>query len=70
MKKINLIILSTFITGVILFNFETENTVSFAQENIDRHIIPLLIPPYQMIVEDLGSSEVNKFNLTYVNNIP
>jgi hypothetical protein len=70
MKKINLIILSTFITGVMLFNFETENTVSYAQENIDRNIIPLLIPPYQMIVEDLGSSEVNKFNLTYVNNIP
>ncbi len=56
MKKINLIILSTFITGVMLFNFETENTVSYAQENIDRNIIPLLIPPYQMIVEDLGSS--------------
>jgi hypothetical protein len=70
MKKINLIILSTFITGVMLFNFETEKTVSYAQENIDRNIIPLLIPPYQMIVEDLGSSEVNKFNLTYVNNIP
>jgi hypothetical protein len=70
MKKINLIILSTFITGIMLFNFETENTVSYAQENIDRNIIPLLIPPYPMIVEDLGSSEVNKFNLTYVNNIP
>jgi hypothetical protein len=69
MKKINLIILSTFITGVMLFNFETENTVSYAQENIDRNIIPLLIPPYQMI-EDLGSSDLNKFNLTYVNNIP
>jgi hypothetical protein len=70
MKKINIIILSTFITGIILFNFETENNVSYAQENIDRNIIPLLIPPYQMIVEDLESSDINKFNLTYVNNIP
>ena len=70
MKKINLIILSTFITGVMLLNFETGDTVSYAQENIDRNIIPLLIPPYQMIVEDLGSSDLNKFNLTYVNNIP
>ena len=69
MIKINLIILSTFITGVMLFNFETEDTVSYAQENIDRNIIPLLIPPYQMI-EDLRSSDLNKFNLTYVNNIP
>ena len=70
MKKINLIILSTFITGVMLLTFETGVTVSSAQENIDRNIIPLLIPPYQMIVEDLGSSDLNKFNLTYVNNIP
>jgi hypothetical protein len=69
MKKINLIILSTFITGVILLNFETGGTESYAQEKIDRNIIPLLIPPYQMI-EDLGSSDLNKFNLTYVNNIP
>ena len=70
MKKINLIILSTFITGLILLNFETGGTVSYAQEGIDRNIIPLLIPPYQMIVEELGSSGLNKFNLTYVNNIP
>ena len=70
MKKFNLIILSTFITGVMLLNFETGGNVSYAQENIDRNIIPLLIPPYQMIVEDLGSSDLNKFNLTYVNNIP
>ena len=70
MKKFNLIILSTFITGVMLLNFETGSNVSYAQENIDRNIIPLLIPPYQMIVEDLGSSDLNKFNLTYVNNIP
>ena len=70
MKKFNLIILSTFITGVMLLNFETGGNVSYDQENIDRNIIPLLIPPYQMIVEDLGSSDLNKFNLTYVNNIP
>lgn len=69
MKNINLIILSTFITGIMLLNFETGDTVSYGQENIDRNIIPLLIPPYQMI-EDLGSSGLNKFNLTYVNNIP
>ncbi len=69
MKKINLIILSTYIIGVMLLNFESGATVSYAQENIDRNIIPLLIPPYQMI-KDLGSSDLNKFNLTYVANFP
>jgi hypothetical protein len=68
MKKIDLIILSTFILGGILLNFERD-TLSYAQENVDRNIIPLLIPPYQMI-KDLGSSDLNKINVTYVNNIP
>ena len=69
MKKINLIILSTFIIGGILLNFENRDILSYAQENVDRNIIPLLIPPYQMI-KDLGSSDLNKINVTYVNNIP
>lgn len=68
MKKINLIILSTFILGGILLNFERD-IISYAQENVDRNIIPLLIPPYQMI-KDLGSSDLNRINVTYVNNIP
>lgn len=68
MKKINLIILSTFILGGILLNFERD-IMSYAQENVDRNIIPLLIPPYQMI-NDLGSSDLNRINVTYVNNIP
>jgi hypothetical protein len=68
MKKINLIILSTFILGGILLNFERD-IMSYAQENVDRNIIPLLIPPYQMI-KDLGSSDLNRINVTYVNNIP
>ena len=68
MKKINLIILSTFILGGILLNFERD-VMSYAQENVDRNIIPLLIPPYQMI-KDLGSSDLNRINVTYVNNIP
>ena len=68
MKKINLIILSTFILGGILLNFERD-IMSSAQENVDRNIIPLLIPPYQMI-KDLGSSDLNRINVTYVNNIP
>lgn len=69
MKKIHLIILSTFIIGGILLNFENRDILSFAQENVDRNIIPLLIPPYQMI-KDLGSSDLNRINVTYVNNIP
>ena len=69
MKKINLIMLSTFITGAMLLNFESGTILSYAQENIDRNIIPLLIPPYQMI-KDLSSSDLNKFNLTYVANFP
>ena len=68
MKKINLIMLSTFILGGILLNFERD-IMSYAQENVDRNIIPLLIPPYQMI-KDLGSSDLNRINVTYVNNIP
>jgi hypothetical protein len=68
MKKINLIILYTFILGGILLNFERD-IMSYAQENVDRNIIPLLIPPYQMI-KDLGSSDLNRINVTYVNNIP
>ncbi len=69
MKKIHLIILSTFIIGGMLLNFENRDILSFAQENVDRNIIPLLIPPYQMI-KDLGSSDLNGINVTYVNNIP
>ncbi len=69
MKKINLIILSTFIIWVMLINLEIRGILSHAQENIDRNIIPLLIPPYQLI-KNLGSSDLNKFNVTYVNNIP
>ena len=68
MKKINLIILSTFILGGTLLNFERD-VMSYAQENVDRNIIPLLIPPYQMI-KDLGSSDLNRINVTYFNNIP
>ena len=69
MKKIPLIILSTFIIGGMLLNFENRDILSYAQENVDRNIIPLLIPPYQMI-QDLGSSDLNRINVTYVNNIP
>jgi hypothetical protein len=69
MKKINLIILTTFIIGGMLLNFENKGILSYAQENVDRNIIPLLIPPYQLI-EDLGSSDLNRINVTYVNNIP
>lgn len=69
MKKIHLIILSTFIIGGMLLNFENRDILSYAQENVDRNIIPLLIPPYQMI-KDLGSSDLNRINVTYVDNIP
>ena len=69
MKKIHLIILSTFIIGGMLLNFENRDILSYAQEKVDRNIIPLLIPPYQMI-KDLGSSDLNRINVTYVNNIP
>jgi hypothetical protein len=69
MKKINLIILSTFILGGMLLNFENKDILTYAQENVDRNIIPLLIPPYQLI-EDLGSSDLNRINITYVNSIP
>jgi len=69
MKKIHLIILSTFIIGGMLLNFENRDILSYAQENVDRDIIPLLIPPYQ-VIKDLGSSDLNRINVTYVNNIP
>ena len=69
MKKINLIILSTFIYRRNIIKFRNRDIMSYAQENVDRNIIPLLIPPYQMI-KDLGSSDLNRINVTYVNNIP
>jgi len=69
MNKIHLIILSAFIIGGMLLNFENRDILSYAQENVDRNVIPLLIPPYQMI-KDLGSSDLNRINVTYVNNIP
>ena len=53
----------------MLLNFENRDIMSYAQENVDRNIIPLLIPPYQMI-KDLGSSDLNRINVTFVNNIP
>lgn len=68
MKKITLIMLSTFVVGGMLLNFEN-NSLLYAQENVDRNIIPLLIPPYQ-VIQDLGSSDLNEFNVTYINNIP
>ena len=69
MKKIHLIMLSTFIIGGMLLNIESKDILSYAQEKVDRNIIPLLIPPYQMI-KDFGSSDLNRINVTYVNNIP
>ena len=69
MKKIHLIMLSTFIIGGMLLNIESRDILAYAQEKVDRKIIPLLIPPYQMI-NDFGSSDLNRINVTYVNNIP
>ncbi len=69
MEKINLIILSTFIMVGMLLNFEYRDSLSYARENVDRNIVPLLIPPYQMI-KDPGSSDLNRINVTFVNNIP
>ena len=69
MKKIQLIMLSTFIIGGMLLITEYRDILSYAQEKVDRNIIPLLIPPYEMI-KDFGSSDLNRINVTYVNNIP
>jgi hypothetical protein len=69
MKEINLIILSTIIMMGVLLNFENKVILSYGLENIDRNIVPLLIPPYQM-VKDLGSADINRINVTFVNNIP
>ena len=66
MKKYCLIILSTFVTGIILLDFGMGNSNVFAQQNVDRHVIPLLIPPYQMI-GDLPSFDLKKFNVTFIN---
>ena len=65
MKKYCLIILSTFVTGIMLL-FGMGNSNVFAQQNVDRHVIPLLIPPYPMI-GDLPSFDLKKFNVTFIN---
>lgn len=69
MKKITLIILSTFVSWVMLLNTEIVSFNIYGQENIDRSIIPLLTPPYQ-IISELKSTDMNKFNVSFVNNIP
>lgn len=69
MKKINLIILSTFVTGVMLLNFHGDEIYIYGQENVDRNIIPLLIPPYQ-IISEFQSTDLKNFNVTFVYNIP
>ncbi|VFJ14665.1 conserved protein of unknown function [Candidatus Nitrosocosmicus franklandus] len=69
MKKITLIILSTFVSGVMLLNIEIINFNIYGQGNIDRSIIPLLTPPYQ-IVSEFKTTDMNKFNVSFVNNMP
>jgi hypothetical protein len=69
MKKISLMILSTFVSGIMLLNIEIVNTYLYGQENIDRNIIPLLTPPYQ-IISEFQSTDMRNFNVTYVNNVP
>jgi len=39
MKKIHLIMLSTFIIGGMLLNIESRDILSYAQEKVDRNII-------------------------------
>jgi len=69
MKKINLIILSTFVTGIMLLNFHGDGVYLYGQENVDRNVIPLLIPPYQ-IISEFQNTDLKSFNVTFVNNIP
>ena len=69
MKKINLIILSTFVSWVMLLNFHGGEVYLYGQENVDRNIIPLLIPPYQ-IISEFQSTDLKNFNVTFVYNIP
>jgi hypothetical protein len=69
MNKFILIILSTIITGVMLLDFGGGSMNLYAQQNVDRNVIPLLIPPYQMI-GDIPSFDLKKFNVTFVNDGP
>jgi hypothetical protein len=69
MKKISLIILSTFVSGIMLLNIEIVDTHLYGQEKVDRNIIPLLIPPYKVISE-FQSADMNEMNVTYINNKP
>lgn len=66
MNKYSLIILSTFVTGIMLLDFGMGDLTINAQESVDRNVIPLLIPPYQMIGE-FPSFDLHKFNVTFVN---
>lgn len=69
MKKYVLIILSTFVSGIMLLDFGVGGISLYAQQNVDRNVIPLLIPPYQMI-GDFSSLDLKKFNVTFVNDGP
>ncbi|HYF99433.1 MAG TPA: hypothetical protein VD815_05035 [Candidatus Saccharimonadales bacterium] len=54
----------------MLVNLDFKDAYLYGQENVDRNIIPLLIPPYQVVSEFRSDAAVNKLNVTYVNNIP
>lgn len=69
MKKYVLIILSTFVSGIVLLDFGVGDINLYAQQNVDRNVIPLLIPPYQMI-GDFPSLDLKKFNVTFVKDGP
>ncbi|MDR4490177.1 MAG: hypothetical protein R2685_04655 [Candidatus Nitrosocosmicus sp.] len=65
MKNPILIMLSIFITWIILLDVIGGSINLYAQQNVDRNVIPLLIPPYQMI-GDYSSFDLKKFNVTFV----
>jgi hypothetical protein len=53
----------------MLLDFGAGSMNLYAQQNVDRNVIPLLIPPYQMI-GDIPSFDLKKFNVTFVNDGP
>lgn len=65
MKKNSLIMLSSIITLIIFLDLNLNSAFSSSQQNLDKNVIPLLIPPYQMI-KDINYTEYQNTNFTYI----
>ncbi len=69
MKEYRGKILYAFVTWTLFLNFNIYSIFFVTYGNIDKKIIPLLIPPYNFIKKSLNHSEIQNFNITFIKNM-